>query len=329
MPVATLSIMGLCCSIYVYQFLLDPTLHHYTMCPRLVVYLHEYYRIITSALFHVNLMHIGMNMMSTLAIGTSLERRCGTLYQMTTVLWGILLTSAVYIFAAWLPYAMFGYANWMSGHSVGFSGVIFQLSVLEASLHPEGSSRSVFGLFRVPSKAYPWALLVALQFIMPQVSFLGHLSGILVGTLQGYGMLDVVLPTPAYLRRLEEWSVLAPIVSKSGFVRTPPDDVHPMSTTSRTGNPTALVGAVVAGVGAVVTLVKNVGETLWVCIFGRGREANGNIQLGNLGAAWGSNDAANTNGAGAPEGGNVGDDENWSGLPPIDQSTGSERSGMM
>jgi hypothetical protein len=45
------------------------------------------------------------------------------------------------------------------------------------------SSRSVFGFFSVPAKLYPWVLLVLLQLLMPGISFLGHLGGILSGYL--------------------------------------------------------------------------------------------------------------------------------------------------
>ena len=49
----------------------------------------------------------------------------------------------------------------------------------------------------MPSRLYPWALLVAMQVLIPGVSFLGHLGGILVGDLELRGFLDVLLPSPA------------------------------------------------------------------------------------------------------------------------------------
>ena len=42
--------------------------------------------------------------------------------------------------------------------------------------------RSIFGLFNVPAKFYPWALLGFWQLLMPGASFLGHLCGVAVGT---------------------------------------------------------------------------------------------------------------------------------------------------
>ncbi len=66
--------------------------------------------------------------------------------------------------------------------SVGFSGVLFAMAVEESSL--SGSpTRSLFGIVTVPTKYYPWAMLVAMQFLMPNVSFVGHLAGLLCGFL--------------------------------------------------------------------------------------------------------------------------------------------------
>jgi hypothetical protein len=63
--------------------------------------------------------------------------------------------------------------------------VIFGLCVVEI-YKSGGTTRSLYGIIEVPSKYYPWILLVVLQFIIPNVSFMGHLSGIVIGTLQTY-----------------------------------------------------------------------------------------------------------------------------------------------
>ena len=119
-PLATLAIMALCVAVYGYQLLMDPPLQQFTMCPSEVIYLHQWYRVITSSLFHGSLMHIAMNMMSTIAIGSSLERQIGTIMMALTISWGILLTSATYISISWLLFAVFGLEKMMLQHSVGF-----------------------------------------------------------------------------------------------------------------------------------------------------------------------------------------------------------------
>ena len=70
--------------------------------------------------------------------------------------------------------------------AVGFSGVVFGLIVIDNSVS-HATSRSIFGLFSVPARVYPWALMVLWQLLLPSVSFLGHLTGIMVSALQHAG----------------------------------------------------------------------------------------------------------------------------------------------
>lgn len=156
-PPTTCGCISLCIALFILQVILDFPITSVTLCPRLVIFNHEYYRIITSSLFHGGLLHIGMNMMSTLTISTWLEGELGTIRLFITILWSIILTSILYIFVAVLLNYSFGWADLMKQHSVGFSGVIFHLSVLESNLGAR-SSRSVFGIFEVPAHVYPWAL---------------------------------------------------------------------------------------------------------------------------------------------------------------------------
>jgi hypothetical protein len=48
--------------------------------------------------------------------------------------------------------------------AVGYSGVLFAYALVE-SFHSPETSRSVFGMFSVPTKAYPFILLVLLQVL--------------------------------------------------------------------------------------------------------------------------------------------------------------------
>lgn len=316
LPPATLSIVGTCVAVYAYQLLFDPPLHHYTMCPRLVIYLHEYYRLVTSCVFHGSLMHLGMNMMSAAAISTMLERRFGTIKMGITVLWAILLTSAVYAIVSLLLHLVLGLDGLMHQHSVGFSGVLFHLSVLESNLNPH-RTRSVFGTVRVPSRAYPWALLVVLQFIMPQISFLGHLSGILTGTLHLYGVLDgTFMVGDEYVAAMENWEGLRFLTGLSGFVKVPSPSSSDGSQLGR--DPAALLGAVWGAVKAVWKFARDVLETIQVCIFGRGRAANANVRFGS--AAGGAADVESAvDGPVAIGAGDTSllDDDDWVGLPPM------------
>lgn len=73
--------------------------------------------------------------------------------------------------------------------AVGFSGVIFALKVLTTYDLPRGHMTSVMGLFTVPTRLACWVELVITSLLFPNVSFVGHLAGILVGLLYVKGPL--------------------------------------------------------------------------------------------------------------------------------------------
>ena len=221
-PPATRFIMILCIVLYVVlQCVLDVPVSSIALNPSSIIHKYQLYRLITGALFHANLMHIFMNMTSTMAIGKMVEQRIGTIMTYLTIAWGILLSSLLYVSISVLLYLTCGYTPLMTQNCIGFSGVIFHLLVLEThhsstttynAANDNNRTRNVFGLFEVSSKAYPYALLVAIQFIMPHVSFLGHLSGIIIGTMQCHGVLHRLFPS---YERLREWEILGSSSSSS------------------------------------------------------------------------------------------------------------------
>ncbi|XP_075426250.1 rhomboid-related protein 4 isoform X6 [Ascaphus truei] len=73
--------------------------------------------------------------------------------------------------------------------------VLFALKVLNNHYHPGGSS-NIFGL-QVSNSYACWAELVAIHVVSPGTSFVGHLSGILVGVLYTHGPLKTILTTAA------------------------------------------------------------------------------------------------------------------------------------
>ncbi|KAL3914272.1 MAG: hypothetical protein SGILL_006169 [Bacillariaceae sp.] len=252
------------------------------MCPRLVIAKLQVYRIITSSLLHANLMHIGMNMMSMAAIGGILEKKSGTLRLLFSIGWAILLTGGVYISVAYLVYAILGYDQLVNSHAVGFSGVLFHLLVMETYLQA-GESRSLFGFVSVPPALYPWVLLVVLQFIMPNISFMGHLSGIITGNSQYYGLLDkfFCFMGDTFLTDLESRVVLRNLTNLPGFVPTSQGtsgqysgdggDVH---------NSVRFVSRTIRkAIATIRKVLRDILETILVCIFGTGSRLNGNIRF--------------------------------------------------
>ena len=127
---------------------------------------------------------------------------------------GILYVVASYLLAVTVS------QSFMYAGAAGFSGVLFAMAVDECSLSPF-PTRSVFGLFSVPTRLYPIVLMVALQLILPNVSWLGHLCGIVVGALHTTGWLRWAVPSFTALRVLEASPRIAWLVRLGSYKRVP------------------------------------------------------------------------------------------------------------
>ncbi|KAK9868453.1 hypothetical protein WJX84_008327 [Apatococcus fuscideae] len=161
-PLLTRSLLVLCVGLYLVQLLTgQDDLSFVCLAPAATVTQLQVWRIITSPLFHVGLLHVAFNMMAFVPCGSGLERLLGTLLLAHHVVLVMLLGGALYIGASWilavLPIQLF--RDPLLGCGVGLSGVVFGLIVLDTH-HSGVSQRSIFGLFNVPARVYPWALLV-------------------------------------------------------------------------------------------------------------------------------------------------------------------------
>lgn len=259
LPLATAGVIGLCVAVQAFVFLFDPPLTDFTVSAALVLYAHQYYRIITSAYFHGGIMHIAMNMMSMMSMGASLERSIGTVQLVLTVLWQTLLTGSFSVGVCWiLSMVLLDDMSYLKQQSVGFSGVLFALAVVDIHKSPV-PTRSVMGFFTVPAKWYPWILLVLLQVLIPNVSFIGHLSGILLGTWQTYGGLALLLPSQAFTREIETWPRLNFMTDHARFVTCPDGACENALTTSdlrRLGSDT------LAGIQALLRMAFHILEAV-------------------------------------------------------------------
>lgn len=73
--------------------------------------------------------------------------------------------------------------------AVGYSCVVFGWMTILAVRQPS-LKLNLFGLLNLPISFAPFESLVFTSIIVPQASFLGHLSGILVGYLIGWGVVQ-------------------------------------------------------------------------------------------------------------------------------------------
>ena len=155
---------------------------------------------VTSVFVHGDLLHIFFNMSSTLFIQASLERQhgsicCAFLIAILIILIGVLqLILATTLWCA-------GFTGSMYSNAVGYSGVLFSLLHLHSA---QASSRSIYGFVEVPGWVYPWALLVGISVVMPNISWEGHLCGLVAGILVERGAVKQVFLSKATFIDLDD-----------------------------------------------------------------------------------------------------------------------------
>ncbi|KAK2969164.1 hypothetical protein RJ640_009923 [Escallonia rubra] len=189
------------------------------MITNIVFLVFAVYRIYTSIVFHGSLLHVVFNMLALVPLGSEMERVMGSIRLLYIII--LLATSnamfhlLIAFLIAYNPLNPYEYL--LNECAIGFSGVLFSMIVIETSLSGV-QSRSVFGLFNVPAKWYPWILLVAFQLLAPNVSLLGHLCGILSGFAYTFGVFNFLIPGISFFSVIESSSWLSTCVRRPKFM---------------------------------------------------------------------------------------------------------------
>lgn len=136
-------------------------------------------RLFLSAFYHLGETHLAYNMISLLWKGIQLETWLGSVEFTSMVATLLGLSQGITLLLAKSLLLLFDYETaYYHEYSVGFSGVLFAMKVVLNS-HSDGYT-NLHG-FVVPAKHAAWAELILIQLLVPNVSFLGHLGGILAG----------------------------------------------------------------------------------------------------------------------------------------------------
>ncbi len=131
----------------------------------------EWYRLVSAMFVHLNLFHIGANMVSLWVLGPQLEKVLGRLRFV-----------ALYFLAGVVGNAFVFLASDGSAYSAGASGAIFGLL---------GATAVLFRASRAPLGPVI-ALLVfnlVITFSVPQIDWRAHVGGLVAGTLTGVGLM--------------------------------------------------------------------------------------------------------------------------------------------
>lgn len=187
-PPITLAVLGL--NIYLFLFPAAPLMQACVSVDH-AYKLKDWRRLLLSPLHHADDMHLYFNMVSLLWKGMRLERRLGGPFFLFVLSVFSVLTGVVYlVLEAALTELTEDYSYSMQC-AVGFSGVLFGLKVLVNHYFPGGMTY-LMG-FPVSNRYASWAELVLIHVTSPGTSFVGHLSGILVGLLYTSGPLKTIM----------------------------------------------------------------------------------------------------------------------------------------
>lgn len=137
----------------------------------------QWWRVVTSSVSHLNVMHIVFNMASLWQLG-ALEQSITT---REYVRWSFLLVIASMAVVTGITHIMitrFGRERQRHTFSLGYSCVVFGWMTINAQM--SGTSLSLFGV-AVPLSLAPFGSLILTSLLIPRASFIGHLAGIIVG----------------------------------------------------------------------------------------------------------------------------------------------------
>ncbi|GAB5372658.1 hypothetical protein AAMO2058_001683600 [Amorphochlora amoebiformis] len=188
-PPATLVLMALNFAVHFYQHTLPLGIPQVCLHPAKILS-GELKRLVFSAFYHGDDMHVYYNMSSLLWKGAQLEQAMGSeaFIGMSLVLLG--LSHSIYVAVAWAM-AEVGFYNSMNTCAIGYSAVLFAYKVVLNHASPRWTR--IWG-FSIPLKYACWAELVLISIMTPNASFIGHLCGILAGLIYVYGY-NFVQPT--------------------------------------------------------------------------------------------------------------------------------------
>ncbi|KAI3505953.1 hypothetical protein L1887_28293 [Cichorium endivia] len=180
-PPVTAAILAANTLIYLRPTFLDhilPTIDDVWFNAHLIIKDKDLKRLFLSAFYHLGESHLVYNMISLLWKGIQLETSMGSAEFVSMVATLLGLSQGITLLLA-KSLLLFDYERaYYHEYAVGFSGVLFAMKVI---LNSQADGYTNLHGFVVPAKHAAWAELVLIQLLVPGVSFLGHLGGILAG----------------------------------------------------------------------------------------------------------------------------------------------------
>lgn len=172
----------------------------------------EYWRLIVSQLSHIEVLHLVFNMTALWSMGF-VERQAGmgVLYYMRVTLILLLFSGVVCLGFYYFIIRVLKREQYTRVTAVGYSCVVFGWMANLAVAQGVSGKYSFLGMGSIPMWVAPFGSLVLTSIIVPRASFIGHLSGMIVGYVVGLGFFDGL--NTFWTASLGVWTALGVVVS--------------------------------------------------------------------------------------------------------------------
>lgn len=187
---ATSCIIGLCTAIWFYIQKKNIGYSHVGLSYETAIEGHHW-RIITSAFSHISVIHLVFNMSALWSLGVVEQlgqMGLGVAFYLQYTLVLVVLSGILVLAAYHVLINRFKIEYFRRVTAVGYSCVVFGWMTILSVKQPS-SKLNLFGFLSLPISFAPFESLVFTSIIVPQASFLGHLSGIIVGYSIAWGLI--------------------------------------------------------------------------------------------------------------------------------------------
>lgn len=162
--------------------------------PSQVVREGHYWRVLSAAFSHLDLMHLLFNMSSLLSLGQVMEAAMGSVYYLRVTVLLIAASTAITLGMTHVLIHRMGRTEYEERNAVGYSCVVFGWMAIHALIGAEHSVAVPFLGIEVPVVLTPFLSLFVTQIIVRRASFMGHLAGIVAGYAIGVGLFAWLTP---------------------------------------------------------------------------------------------------------------------------------------